>query len=142
MSTRFTVDVQGMRQAAAAFRGLPDVAQARLGQAVETTAFQIVQRARANARRRSGTLADALDYAFNAKTGFAKVGVAQVTGDLGERPTHYAHLVEFGHGGPHAAGPHPFMIPAVEAERTSFLQRCQAAGPAMERDLASGGGLL
>ena len=25
----------------------------------------------------------------------------------------YAHLVEFGHGGPHPAGPHPYMRPGV-----------------------------
>jgi HK97 gp10 family phage protein len=32
-------------------------------------------------------------------------------------PTRYAHLVEHGHGGPHAAGAHPFMQSAVDATR-------------------------
>lgn len=29
----------------------------------------------------------------------------------------HAHLVELGHGGPHPAGPHPFMRNAVEQHR-------------------------
>jgi HK97 gp10 family phage protein len=31
-----------------------------------------------------------------------------------EDPANIAHLVELGHGGPHPAGPHPFMRPAVD----------------------------
>lgn len=29
----------------------------------------------------------------------------------------HAHLVEFGHGGPHPAGPHPFFRPAISSKR-------------------------
>jgi HK97 gp10 family phage protein len=31
----------------------------------------------------------------------------------------HAHLVEFGHAGPHPAPPHPFMRPAIEKNRAS-----------------------
>ena len=32
----------------------------------------------------------------------------------GAEAAKYAHLVEFGHGGPHPAPPHPFMRPAYD----------------------------
>jgi len=33
--------------------------------------------------------------------------------ELRRRPVRYAHLVEKGHGGPHPAGAHPFLEPAL-----------------------------
>lgn len=33
----------------------------------------------------------------------------------------YATFVEFGHGGPHPAGPHPFLAPAMDAKREEAL---------------------
>lgn len=33
----------------------------------------------------------------------------------------HAHLVEFGHGGPHPAGPHPFLRPALDAVRSAAV---------------------
>lgn len=39
---------------------------------------------------------------------------AGVAGQSLRNPIKYAHLVEFGHGGKHPAGPHPFMRPAYE----------------------------
>jgi hypothetical protein len=54
-------------------------------------------------------------------------------------PSKYAHLVEFGHGrgaGKSSAPAYPFMIPAAEAEKQSFLRACQEAGQKIERDLS------
>lgn len=41
----------------------------------------------------------------------------------------HGHLVEFGHAGPHPAPPHPFMRPAVEANRAN-VRTIIAAGVA------------
>ncbi len=37
-----------------------------------------------------------------------------------EDPANIAHLVEYGHGGPHPAPPHPFMRPAWENSRSEI----------------------
>jgi HK97 gp10 family phage protein len=46
-------------------------------------------------------------------------------------PVRYAHLVEKGHGGPHAAGAFPFLGPAFERTKTqgreAIAQECRAA---------------
>jgi len=34
----------------------------------------------------------------------------------------HAHLVEFGHGGPHPAPPHPFIVPAAVKTRESAVR--------------------
>lgn len=55
-------------------------------------------------------------------------------------PSKYAHLVEFGHvrgRGKSSAPPYPFMIPAAEAERASYLADCQEAGTGIEQDTAA-----
>lgn len=36
-------------------------------------------------------------------------------------PGNVAHLVEFGHGGPHPAPPHPFMRPALDEKKSEAL---------------------
>lgn len=36
-------------------------------------------------------------------------------------PAKIAHLVEFGHGGPHPAPPHPFMRPAYETSKAGVM---------------------
>ena len=157
MASRFTnAAVQGMGEVVNAFKKLPDVAQQRLGAATEKTAFASLQRARAKVSVRTGALKSKLNYSFSARTGVAKVGIEPGTvgipgqggsaltskGARVETPSKIGHLVEFGHGGPHPAGPHPFMIPAAEAERSAYLDRCRDAGKQIERDMTSGGGLL
>lgn len=139
------VSLSGYREAVRAFQALPDVAQQRLGQATEQTAFAIIQKARQLVRVRTGALQGKLNYKYSDKTGVAVAGVESGGVDTPqgyEIPGHIAHLVEFGHGGPRPAPAYPFMIPAAEAERGNYLQRCQDAGRNIERDLTSGGGLL
>lgn len=56
------------------------------------------------------------------------------------RPSHYAHMVEFG---TRKMKDEPFMLPSAEAEKQPFLQRCIAAGKNIEQDMAAiGGGTL
>ena len=38
-------------------------------------------------------------------------------------PANYAHLVEYGHGGPHPAAPHPFLVPALEQSNAGNVMR-------------------
>lgn len=59
--------------------------------------------------------------------GHAKeIGTVQTGPNAGkpiiEDPAKIAHLVEFGHGGPHPAPPHPFMRPAYEEAKTVATQ--------------------
>ena len=49
---------------------------------------------------------------------------------IGAKAPH-AHLVEFGHGGPHPAPPHPFMRPAFDASKLTAQER-------VERNLRNG----
>lgn len=137
------VKLEGLAELKRAFKALPEVTRDRLNDATSKTAFAILQREKSLVPVRTGALRDALDWSMSEKTGIARVGVRKgATGPDGERPGLYAHLVEFGHAGSHPAGPHPFAIPAAEAERENYLERCREAGRKVERDLSSGGGLL
>lgn len=51
-----------------------------------------------------------------------------------KRPSHYAHMVEFGTRHMSAA---PFMIPSAEAEKDPYLERCRNAGRSIETDVAA-----
>jgi len=37
-------------------------------------------------------------------------------------PGNYAHLVELGHGGPHPATPHPFLVPSYQRSKNAAVQ--------------------
>ena len=82
------------------------------------------------------------------KTGIGRVGIGpretvSLPSGRTEQPTHIAHMVEFGHGGPHPAPAYPFLIPAAEGEKVNYVQRCHAAGREAEQQIAAtGGGLL
>lgn len=70
---------------------------------------------------------------------FHVYGTGSARGGKVVYPSKYGHLVEFGHtrgAGKSSAPPYPFMIPAAEAEKGHFLQRCRDAGPKIERDLS------
>lgn len=53
---------------------------------------------------------------FKVQVGVVKRG-PRAGAPIYEDPQRIAHLVEQGHGGPHPAGPHPFMRPALDSER-------------------------
>lgn len=60
-----------------------------------------------------GTLRDSLKVVTKKKGGVyrARIGVQKGS------PGYYATFVEYGHGGPHPAGPHPFLQPAYDAKK-------------------------
>jgi HK97 gp10 family phage protein len=136
------VKLEGLKAMRAAFKALPEVTRDRLNEATEKTAFSLLQRALALVPVLTGALKSKLNWTISRTTGIAKVGIEKgLVGD--ENPALYGHLVEFGHAGPHPAPAHPFMIPAAEAEREPYLDRCRDAGKNVERDMATiGGGLL
>ena len=78
--------------------------------------------------RRTGTLIKSLGIKLRRYRGgkvvLALAGpVSGIVGPHGEKPTHYAHLVEFGHMTKRGkVGARPFMTPAWEATKDQVLQ--------------------
>lgn len=170
MASRFDKSALiGLVEAKAAFKAATPIIQDKLADATEATVRVIAFQAQTNVRRRFGILAQHIRWSMSRATGVGKVGIgpretiwtqgkvqlgARVAGDIGaarlrsqgaisETPTAIAHLIEFGHGGPHPAPAYPFMIPAAEGERENYLQRCRNAGQEAEQTIAAtGGGLL
>ena len=104
------------------------VARKAARKAVKEAAKILVPAAKANCRAgnavRTGKMRDSITYAVRQpKRARAKAYVgpefypALAEGGGAENPGRIAHLVEFGHGGPHPAPPHPFMRPAFEATK-------------------------
>lgn len=81
-------------------------------EALERGAEPILDRAKANVQNRSGELSGSLTTAIKRKGGRATARIGAQKGSKG----YYATMVEYGHGGPHPAGPHPFLTPAFDAE--------------------------
>ena len=74
---------------------------------------QMIQNASTDPHPRSGHLRDSLKIRGSSR----KHGAALVTVGVhsGEAGAGYSVPVEFGHGGPHPAPPHPFVRPAFDA---------------------------
>ena len=74
---------------------------------------QMIQNASSDPRPRSGNLRGALRIkkASGRRGARVTIGVHAAEGDAP-----YAHPVEFGHGGPHPAPPHPFVRPAFDTK--------------------------
>ncbi|HYM22022.1 MAG TPA: hypothetical protein VEU08_02400 [Vicinamibacterales bacterium] len=160
--------VTGVKEAIAALRQIEPVLKGKLTDANAETARVIAFQAQQRVRRRYGILADHIRWTVSKTTTVAKVGIGpREVIPLGARfertrkgtnynviigsrdasgtetPTHIAHLLEFGHGGPHPAPPYPFLIPSVEGERENHLQRVRQAGAETETVLGGmAGGLL
>ena len=157
--------VQGLREAKAAFRALPEIVRARILDVRARTAFSLVRRAQANLRRspsiRTRALHDHVDYQVTKSSGRVKAGVRTGTTTLSVngRRLRVKGIIAAGRGGsartlagatriqPTAydhmiefgtrhSKPEPFMIPAAEAEAPEYLARCRAAGPRIEQDMA------
>lgn len=160
--------VTGKQATKATFAAMPEVVRNRHGEAVRTTASEVVRNARANVRVGHGTLRDHIDFSFSPAAVRVKVGITPGTVVIREssrgavtireltkgnntsaraaafravgyktyRASHYAHLVEFGHGGPHGAPAHPFMDPAFRGQQAPYEDRMRAAQRATVDDLA------
>jgi hypothetical protein len=154
MASRFDKGaILGLTDTKTAFRAVDPVLRDHLNDATEETVRVIAMQARQAVRRRFGILAQHIQWTMSRATGIGKVGigpretVALPSGRGTEIPTQIAHNVEFGHGGPHPAPAHPFLLPAAEGEQAHYLTRVHQAGRAAEdqlaaRNYATGGGLL
>ena len=138
MAARFNeASISGMRELRAAFKRLPDVTRDRLNDiATEPTAREVVRNARARIQSspsiQTRALLNGVDLSMSRANGRAKVGIRA---DSPARKR--AHFVEFG---TEKMSAEPFMIPSAEGERAPYLQRCRAAGRAIERDMSTIGG--
>lgn len=140
--------VKGLIEARKAFKALPEETRTALWDATDETVDRVAYGAKSRLRPghgyRTGELQKAIVFSKSKRTGFGKVGlkreVVVVTLPNGRqirhRPSAIGHLVEFGHGGPSPAAPHPFMIPAAEEQRVPYAQRLKAQGKVLERAMS------
>lgn len=89
---------------------------ASINAALRAGAEPVLNQAKANINSRSGNLARSLTIG-SVKT--RKDGGKYITigAHKGSPAQVYAGPVEFGHGGPHPAGPHPYLRPAYDAKQ-------------------------
>lgn len=81
-------------------------------EALTQGAAPILGRAKSNIVSRSGDLSGSMETVIKKKKGRATAHIGAQKGSKG----YYATMVEYGHGGPHPAGAHPFLTPAFDAE--------------------------
>jgi HK97 gp10 family phage protein len=133
-------DVLGLREAKAAFKRLPAVVRERIGDATRITVAEIARGAASRVPVRYGFLKRHIASTFSAQTGVGKVGITPGVERLPDsgrvvNPATYAHFPELG---TRRMPAEPFMLPAAEAEKAAYLERCKAAGRGIERDMATG----
>lgn len=87
----------------------------RAPKALTAGAEIVVRRAKETAPERegSGVLKRAIRVGKRKRSSGARMIEAGVFYNDTENYAPYAHLVEYGHGGPHPAPPHPFLEPAA-----------------------------
>lgn len=84
-----------------------------LDKIIKAGAEVILEQAKINAPVKSGTLKKSLKIVMRKKGTRSKARIGVQKGSDG----YYATFVEYGHGGPHPAGPHPFLAPAFDAKQ-------------------------
>jgi HK97 gp10 family phage protein len=148
--------VQGLREAKAAFNALPRIVREQMLAATETTVREIARGAQARLESspsiRTRALYNHVAWKVTPTNGRGRVGIAtgtttsviagvkvrvkgiQTAGGHVIQPTRYAHLVE--HGTRHMPA-EPFMLPATEAQKQPYLERCRAAGKGIEKNVAA-----
>jgi HK97 gp10 family phage protein len=157
------INVLGVPETKAQVARIPDVFRERMNDATEVTAKEVARGAQARLLAspsiRTRNLYNAVAAAMNRRTGKGKAGISAgttvingirvkglVTAGAGgsalksagaryDNPAKRAHFVEFGTVHMKAE---PFMIPAADAEKAPYLQRCNQAGKLAERDLSAG----
>lgn len=88
-----------------------------LNKIVKKGAQVILDQAIINAPEKSGTLKKSLKIVMKKKGSRSKARIGVQKGSDG----YYATFVEYGHGGPHPAGPHPFLAPAFDSKQEEAL---------------------
>lgn len=157
--------IAGAKAAKAAFQALPGVVRDGMLDATETTVREIARHAQANILSspsvQTRSLYNHIAWSVTKTNGRGRVGVSSgetrmvvngkkvnvkgivVSGRGGSalksagakliRPSRYAHLIEFGTSRFDAE---PFMIPAAEAQRQPYEERCARAGAGIERNMS------
>ena len=116
-----SVDAVGMDEIIGKLE-MMDMLGSRAKEALVKGAQVVLREAQANAPVRSGELKQALKVGKRAKAGSSYA--VEVGTFYPEAP--HAHLVEHGHGGPHAAPAHPFLEPAAEATADEVTETVMA----------------
>ena len=116
-----SVDAVGMDEIIGKLE-MMDMLGSRAKEALVKGAEVVLREAQANAPVRTGSLKAALKVGKRAKTGSSYA--VEVGAFHGDAP--HAHLVEHGHGGPHAAPAHPFLEPAAEATADEVTETVMA----------------
>ena len=93
-----------------------------LQSAAQPVLEQMIQNASTDPKRRTGKLLNSLRIGnvIKRRGGGYRVTVGVHRKDGGAE---YANPVEFGHGGPHPAPPHPFVRPAFDARQEEAFAR-------------------
>lgn len=112
------LDISEFERAAEAADGVGVEMRSRtLGDALRQSVAPTVRAAKRFAPVESGTLRAAV------KTKIVQYENAWVAIVEPKRPpAFHRHIVEFGHGGPAPAPPHPYMAPAIQATRSKVQQ--------------------
>lgn len=118
-------DAADMREILSRIEGIDNVPQ-RATKALTRGAEVVLKYAKANAPDRSGDLKSNLGVGRRKKTRDRyAVEVGNFHGNDPYVP--YAHLVEYGHGGPKPAPPHPYLEPAAQMAEAEAIDAIMAA---------------
>ena len=99
----------------------PAQIQGTLEEAAQPILEQMWQNASSNPSPRSGKLRGALNTGNADKKGGASITIGVHRKDW-SGDEYYPAYVEFGHGGPRPAPPHPFVRPALDAKGDEAIQ--------------------
>lgn len=131
MAIRRVNSVRAVAKKALAFKGMDEfqeklakIVDAATGREIKDVLMRPAILIRDDAKRR-----------VKVKTGNLRKGIFASRGDenrpsvlvgVNFKTAPHAHLVEFGHGGPHPAPPHPFMRPAIDANSSRAIEMMKA----------------
>ena len=106
--------------------------QSTLEEAAQPILEQMKQNASSNPSPRSGKLRGALNTGNAGKGGSASITIGIHRKDW-SGDEYYPAYVEFGHGGPRPAPPHPFVRPAIDARADEALNLlCEKVAQALQ----------
>ena len=131
-SDRLRTHIQGLREAKAAFQRLPAITREAMNDATDLTLREIVRGARerlnASPSIQTRALYNNVGFSLNLNNGRGRAGIQR------SPAARRAHFIEFGTRHMPAE---PFMLPATEAQKAPYLDRCRKAGKVIEQQTAA-----
>lgn len=110
-----------------------NISGAVIDDVLRAAAEPVLDQAKANIKTRSGDLARSLTIG-SVKTWRSGGKYITIGAHKGSPAQVYAGPVEFGHGGPHPAGAHPYMRPAYDAKKDeAYIKIREALQQAIEK---------